>query len=173
MTNPGAKSMSHVFKTMPSPVGSLTLVANAKALVAILWPKDDPKRVKLPAMTRDDDHPILRKAEKELTEYFAGKRKRFTVALDFAGTDFQKRVWRALLEIPFGETRSYRDIARSLGKPSAMRAVGAANGRNPISIIAPCHRVIGANGALTGFAGGLKAKQALLTLETRGAMAGQ
>ena len=157
--------MSHVFKTMKSPVGALTLVASDKGLVAILWPKDDPKRVRLPELTRDDDHPVLRKAEKELAEYFAGKRKRFTVKLDFAGTDFQKKVWQALLEIPFGETRSYGQIARKLGKPNAMRAVGAANGRNPISIIAPCHRVIGANGALTGFAGGLKAKETLLALE--------
>jgi methylated-DNA-[protein]-cysteine S-methyltransferase len=159
--------MSHVFKTMKSPVGTLTLVASDKGLAAILWPKDDPKRVRLPAMTRDDDHPVLRKAEKELAEYFAGRRRRFTVKLDFAGTDFQKQVWRALLEIPFGETRSYGDIARDVGRPAAMRAVGAANGRNPISIIAPCHRVIGANGALTGFAGGLKAKETLLALEAR------
>jgi len=165
MTIPRAKAMSHVFKTMKSPVGVLTLVASDKGLAAILWPKDDPKRVRLPALARDDDHPVLRKAEKELAEYFAGKRKRFTVTLDFAGTDFQKQVWQALLAIPFGQTRSYGDIARDVGRPSAMRAVGAANGRNPISIIAPCHRVIGANGALTGFAGGLKAKQTLLALE--------
>jgi len=90
--------------------------------------------------------------------------------LDFHGTEFQKRVWAALLTIPFGETRSYGEIARALGKPSAMRAVGAANGRNPISIIAPCHRVIGANGQLTGFAGGLKAKAYLLALEARPAL---
>jgi methylated-DNA-[protein]-cysteine S-methyltransferase len=160
-------SSHHVFKTMPSPVGTLTLVATGKGLVAVLWPRDDPGRVKLPVLTRDENHPILRKAEKELTEYFAGKRRRFTVALDFAGTAFQKRVWQALLEIPFGETRSYRDIAVKLGKPAATRAVGAANGRNPISIIAPCHRVVGANGALTGFAGGLETKAKLLALEGR------
>jgi len=159
---------NYVFKKMTSPVGTLTLVASDKGLAAILWPKDDPKRVRLPELTRADDHPVLRKAEKELGEYFAGRRRHFTVALDFAGTDFQKKVWKALLDIPFGETRSYGQIARKLGKPSAMRAVGAANGRNPISIIAPCHRVIGANGALTGFAGGLKAKEALLALEAAG-----
>ena len=157
--------MTYVFKTVPSPVGTLTLVANDKGLVAVLWPRDDPKRVKLPVLTRSETHPVLRKAEKELAEYFAGTRKRFTVSLDFAGTDFQKRVWRALLEIPFGETRSYRDIAVKLGKPTATRAVGAANGRNPISIIAPCHRVVAANGALTGFAGGLETKARLLALE--------
>jgi len=160
--------MSHFYKTMKSPVGTLTLVAGDKGLTAILWPQDDPRRVKLPVLTRGDDHPVLRQAEKELGEYFAGRRTRFAVKLAFAGTDFQKRVWKALLEIPFGETRSYGDIARKLGKPTATRAVGAANGRNPISIIAPCHRVIGANGALTGFAGGLDAKKTLLALESAG-----
>lgn len=157
--------MTYAFKTMPSPVGTLTLVANDKGLCAILWPQDDPKRVRLPVLTADKANKVLHQAEKELGEYFAGRRTRFTVPLDFAGTDFQKQVWQALLEIPFGETRSYAQIARRIGRPSAMRAVGAANGRNPISIIAPCHRVIGANGALTGFAGGLKAKEALLALE--------
>jgi len=157
--------MSHFYKTMTSPVGTLTLVASDKGLAAILWPLDDPKRLKLPVLTRGNDHPVLLQAVKELGEYFVGKRTHFTVELDFAGTDFQKRVWKALLEIPFGQTRSYGDIARKLGKPSAMRAVGAANGRNPISIIAPCHRVIGANGALTGFVGGLEAKKKLLALE--------
>lgn len=157
--------MNYFYKTMKSPVGTLTLVASDKGLTAILWPQDDPKRVKLPILTRGDSHPVLRQAEKELDEYFAGKRTRFTVALEFTGTDFQKKVWKALLEIPFGETRSYGDIARKLGKPGAMRAVGAANGRNPISIIAPCHRVIGADGSLTGFAGGLAAKKKLLALE--------
>jgi methylated-DNA-[protein]-cysteine S-methyltransferase len=159
--------MSHFYKTLKSPVGILTLVASDKGLSAILWPQDDPKRVKLPVLTRDDNHPVLLKVEKELGEYFAGRRTRFTMALDFTGTDFQKKVWKALLEIPFGETRSYGDIARKLGKPRAVRAVGAANGRNPISIIAPCHRVIGANGALTGFAGGLTAKKTLLALEAQ------
>lgn len=101
-------------------------------------------------------------------EYFAGRRDRFELELEFTGTDFQKQVWRALLTIPFGETRSYSQIAQQIGNPSAVRAVGAANGRNPISIIAPCHRVIGASGGLTGFAGGLEAKQYLLALEDRG-----
>lgn len=159
--------MGFFYKIMESPVGALTLVASDRGLAAILWPKDDPKRVKLPVLTRNNAHPVLVQAEKQLGEYFAGKRTRFTVPLDFAGTDFQQRVWRALLEIPFGETRSYGDIARKLDKPSAVRAVGAANGRNPISIIAPCHRVVGANGALTGFAGGLAAKKALLALEAK------
>jgi methylated-DNA-[protein]-cysteine S-methyltransferase len=111
------------------------------------------------------DNPILVRAVQQLQEYFAGTRNRFDLELDFAGTDFQKKVWQALLTIPFGETRSYSQIAEQIGNPSAVRAVGAANGKNPISIVAPCHRVIGASGKLTGFAGGLEAKERLLTLE--------
>jgi methylated-DNA-[protein]-cysteine S-methyltransferase len=155
----------HVYSIMPSPVGRLKLVASDKGLAAILWQNDDPKRVRLEIAGKDDAHPVLVETRRQLGEYFAGKRTAFNVKLDFSGTDFQKKVWRALLAIPFGQTRSYGQIAKAVGKPAAMRAVGAANGRNPISIIAPCHRVIGANGKLTGFAGGLKAKAQLLTLE--------
>ena len=108
---------------------------------------------------------MLVEAERQLGEYFRGQRQGFSLTLDFAGTAFQRQVWTALLTIPFGETRSYAQIARQIGKPSATRAVGAANGRNPISIVAPCHRVIGATGKLTGFAGGLEAKAYLLALE--------
>ncbi|HTN41104.1 MAG TPA: methylated-DNA--[protein]-cysteine S-methyltransferase [Asticcacaulis sp.] len=157
--------MSYVFKWMETPVGRLKLVAGDKGLVAILWPDDNPKRVPLGDLIEDADNPYLIQAEQELAEYFAGKRLVFTVPLDFKGTDFQQSVWRALLTIPFGETRSYGQIAAQLGKPSASRAVGAANGKNPISIIAPCHRVIGTNGTLTGFAGGLETKAHLLALE--------
>jgi methylated-DNA-[protein]-cysteine S-methyltransferase len=103
--------------------------------------------------------------ERQLGEYFAGQRKVFALKLDFAGTPFQRRVWEALLTIPHGETRSYAQIASQIGSPKAVRAVGAANGRNPISIIAPCHRVVGATGKLTGFAGGLETKAYLLALE--------
>ena len=157
--------MTYLFKTMPSPVGELTLVATAKGLAAILWPDDDPQRVKLEPRVRDDEHPILKATEAQLKDYFAGRLKRFDVPLDPKGTDFQKTVWKALLTIPFGETRSYGEIARQVGRPTAFRAVGAANGKNPLSIIAPCHRVIGSNGGLTGFAGGLEAKKLLLDLE--------
>ena len=157
--------MKHVFKEMPSPVGRLKLVAGHIGLSAILWEGDDPNRVRLECATQDDEHPILLKAERELSEYFARERKVFSVELEFRGTDFQLKVWDALLSIPFGETRSYGEIAKQIGYPSAVRAVGAANGKNPISIIAPCHRVIGASGKLTGFAGGLKAKELLLRLE--------
>jgi methylated-DNA-[protein]-cysteine S-methyltransferase len=110
---------------------------------------------------------LLAETERQLGDYFAGRLQAFTVPLDFHGTEFQKAVWAALLTIPFGETRSYGEIARQIGRPSASRAVGAANGRNPISIIAPCHRVLGSNGALTGFAGGLAAKDYLLGHERR------
>lgn len=157
--------MSYFSKTMPSPVGELTLLASDQGLAAILWENDDPKRVRLEPREERADHPVLVEAERQLSEYFAGKRDQFTLPLDFHGTDFQKQVWHALTTIPFGETRSYAQIAVQVGSPQAVRAVGAANGRNPISIVAPCHRVIGANGKLTGFAGGLEAKAFLLRLE--------
>lgn len=157
--------MTLYFSTLPSPVGELKLVANDRALVAILWPDDDPARVRLGPLVERRDHPILERAGAQLADYFSGKLRRFDVPLDFRGTDFQKSVWAALLAIPFGETRSYRQIAGHIGRPNAARAVGAANGRNPISIIAPCHRVVGADGSLTGFAGGLEAKRYLLAME--------
>lgn len=157
--------MTHYFKTIRSPVGELTLVANGEGLAAILWENDRPGRVRLGPLTEDDTHPVLVETERQLGEYFAGERREFDVPLSFSGSDFQKRVWQALLAIPFGETRSYGEIAHQLGNAGASRAVGAANGRNPISIIAPCHRVVGSTGKLTGFAGGLKAKAFLLELE--------
>jgi len=159
--------MTLVFKHMPSPVGRLKLVASDTGLVAILWENDDPARVRLGAMRESADHSVLAETERQLGDYFAGRRQTFTVPLDFQGTEFQKAVWAALLTIPFGETRSYGAVAQQIGRPGASRAVGAANGRNPISIIAPCHRVLGSNGALTGFAGGLPAKGHLLGHERR------
>lgn len=157
--------MRELFMLIPSPVGQLTLVARGDKLAAILWEHERANRVKLGDLMEDRSHPTLVETERQLREYFAGTRKQFNLELDFAGTEFQKRVWQALLTIPFGETRSYSDIAHQIGNPKAVRAVGAANGKNPISIIAPCHRVIGSNGTLTGFAGGLTAKQTLLQLE--------
>ncbi len=159
--------MTYFYKTMPSPVGALKLVASDKGLAAILWENDDPKRVRLEALVQDAAHPVLLEVERQLQQYFAGTLTRFSVKLDMVGTVFQKKVWEALLTIPFGETRSYSQIAQQIGHPTAVRAVGAANGRNPVSIIAPCHRVIGANGTLTGFAGGLQAKACLLGIEGR------
>ncbi|WP_158784705.1 methylated-DNA--[protein]-cysteine S-methyltransferase [Pantoea sp. BAV 3049] len=157
--------MGYFYKMLSSPVGELKLVASVRGLAAILWENEDPKRVRLLDPQEDPQHPVLLETEKQLNEYFAGKRQRFTLTLDFKGTEFQKKVWQALVAIPFGETRSYSEIAREIGHPTAVRAVGAANGRNPISIIAPCHRVIGANGKLTGFAGGLEVKAFLLNIE--------
>lgn len=156
------------YTLMPSPVGQLTLVARDGKLNAILWEKDRPNRVRLGELHEAHDNPALLETERQLKEYFAGTRNHFELELDFTGTDFQRQVWQALLTIPFGETRSYSQIAQQIGNPKAVRAVGAANGRNPISIIAPCHRVIGASGELTGFAGGLQAKQYLLALEGTG-----
>ncbi|MCE0462165.1 methylated-DNA--[protein]-cysteine S-methyltransferase [Pseudomonas uvaldensis] len=153
------------YKSIQSPVGQLILVAREAKLAAILWENERLNRVRLGPLEEDSRHPVLNETERQLMEYFAGKRRRFELELDFVGTAFQVRVWQALLGIPFGETRSYRDIAIQIGQPTAVRAVGAANGRNPISIIAPCHRVIGTSGSLTGFAGGLAAKQFLLSLE--------
>ncbi len=163
--------MTLAVRRFASPVGELRLVAGDAGLVAILWQDDDPGRVRLGPLAEAPDHPILVATARQLEAYFAGRLDRFDIPLDLRGTDFQKRVWAALLTIPFGETRSYGEIARAIGRPSAARAVGAANSRNPISIVAPCHRVIGSSGALTGFAGGINAKRYLLDLECRRPMA--
>ncbi len=159
--------MTSFFKHMTSPVGQLTLVASDTKLLAILWEGDNPARVRLGTLQEYQDHSVLMETEQQLRQYFARHLKKFTVPLEFNGTSFQKSVWAALLSIPYGETRSYAQIAKQIGRPKAVRAVGAANGKNPISIIAPCHRVIGTNGSLTGFAGGLEAKRYLLGLEAR------
>lgn len=151
-----------------SPVGALTLVADDDGLVAVLWPEaGEAARVPLPALHDDAGHPVLRAAADQLAAYFAGERRAFDLRLAPRGTAFQRCVWTALAAIPFGETRSYADIAAAIGSPVAVRAVGAANGRNPISIIVPCHRVVGSTGKLTGFAGGMTAKAQLLALERR------
>jgi methylated-DNA-[protein]-cysteine S-methyltransferase len=160
--------MAYLFKEIPSPVGRLRLVASERGLAGVLWEDDREGRVPHVAdATEDENHPVLLEAERQLGEYFAGSRRVFDLTLDFAGNEFSKRVWNALLTIPYGETRSYGQIAKQIGMPNAARAVGLANGKNPISIIAPCHRVIGVNGKLTGFAGGLGAKAYLLELENR------
>jgi methylated-DNA-[protein]-cysteine S-methyltransferase len=155
----------HVHKMVSSPVGRLTLVATDRGLAGIVWENDRPGRVRLNLGAEDDGNPVLIETERQLDEYFDGRRMVFTVKLDLAGTAFQRKVWNALLTIPFGQTRSYGQIAEQIGNPGAARAVGAASSRNPVSIVAPCHRVIGAAGILTGFAGGLDAKRRLLALE--------
>ena len=157
--------MNCVFATFDSPVGRLKLVARDSALVAILWVPDRPARVDPGPMDWDGEHPVLLETARQLRQYFAGQRRCFDLPLSFGGTPFQRKVWQALLTIPFGQTLSYRAVARRIGHEDAVRAVGAANGRNPISIVAPCHRVVGSAGELTGFAGGIEAKRWLLRLE--------
>ena len=161
--------MTLSYKFIASPVGDLKLIASDEGLVAVTWKAGRPQRVPQDEPVENPTHPLLLRTEKELNEYFSRKRTAFTMPLDMRGTDFQKQVWEALLAIPFGETRSYGQIAKQLGNPNATRAVGAANGRNPIPIIVPCHRVIGSTGHLTGFGGGLDRKHYLLNLESRGA----
>jgi len=156
---------NYVYKFMPSVLGKLKLIASDDGLAAILWENDKPTRVRLGVLTEDKKHPILLQAERELAEYLDGNRKTFSVKFDPAGTPFQSKVWKALEKIPFGETCSYSAIAKKIGNIKAVRAVGAAIGRNPISVMVPCHRVIGSSGDLTGFAGGLKTKKFLLELE--------
>jgi methylated-DNA-[protein]-cysteine S-methyltransferase len=158
--------MALSFKFVQSPFGRLKLVASGEGLAAILWENDSPERVPLTDLVEEPNHPILLETERQLREYVAGKRREFALPLDLRGTAFQKDVWRALLRIPFGETRTYGQLAKQIGRPEASRAVGAANGRNPLSIVVPCHRVIGASGKLTGFAGGLEVKARLLDLES-------
>jgi O-6-methylguanine DNA methyltransferase len=147
-----------------SPAGPLFLAASAKGLVRLEFEtrvqKFDSKKFELQE-SREAVAPYLR----ELNEYFAGQRRVFSVPLDLRGTEFQQQCWRALLDIPYGETRTYRDIARAIGHPHAFRAVGMANNRNPIAIIVPCHRVIASDGTLCGYGGGLDLKRKLLELE--------
>lgn len=150
--------------TLPSPVGALSLAATDHALIALVWRRTS-HATAFEGSIESPAHPLLVETARQLREYFAGSRRAFDVPLEFRGTDFQRRAWSALLTIPYGETRTYRQMAEQIGNPAAVRAVGAANGRNPISIIAPCHRVIGMNGDLTGFGGGLDAKAHLLSLE--------
>jgi methylated-DNA-[protein]-cysteine S-methyltransferase len=144
----------------------LHLAASDSALLAVVWRRESTPQLPFDAAIERADHPLLRAAVRQLDEYFHRGRRTFDVPLEFRGTDFQRRVWTTLLGIPYGETRSYLDVARALRNPAAVRAVGAANGRNPISILAPCHRVIGTAGDLTGFGGGLAAKAWLLAHES-------
>ncbi len=155
----------YVYKIMKSPVGVLKLVGSEDGLAAILWQNEKPNRVMLNIVGENKKLPILVETEKQLKEYFAKKRTKFDLKLDFNGTDFQKKVWKVLLNIPFGKTVSYADVAKKVGSPNAIRAVGSANGKNPICIVAACHRVIGSTGKLAGYAGGLENKATLLTLE--------
>lgn len=151
-----------------SPVGLLTLVDGGDGLSAIHFSRG-PLAADAPAGALEDFRPF-RTVVRQLEEYFRGGRTTFELPLALSGTPFQLAVWNALKEIPFGETRSYSEIAHAIGRPDACRAVGAANGRNPIPIVIPCHRVVGADGSLTGFGGGLQAKRWLLDHETQHAL---
>lgn len=146
------------FAYFSSPVGTLTLTEEEDALTGLYFGR-------LSRQGQEVLSPVLEETARQLSEYFSGKRREFFLPLSPKGTEFQLRVWRALETIPYGETRSYGDMARLIGSPKACRAVGMANHRNPISIIVPCHRVVGANGSLTGYGGGLDAKRFLLDLE--------
>ena len=148
---------------LKTPIGDLLLAGEDEALSLVAFPEGSMRRDPEPDWIYNEKQ--FADARQQLTEYFAGERKEFNLPLSLAGTEFQLRVLEELRHIPYGETTSYGDIAARIGKPKAMRAVGAANGRNPIPIIVPCHRVIGSSGDLTGFGGGLDAKQALLRLE--------
>jgi methylated-DNA-[protein]-cysteine S-methyltransferase len=144
-----------------SPIGTLRISENGVGLTAIEFFHNQP----VPAATEEKETALLKEAVSQLSAYFAGKRKRFDLPLDPQGTPFQLRAWNALREIPYGETRSYKQVAEAIGCPKGPRAVGLANNRNPLPIITPCHRVIGANGQLVGYAGGLDVKKQLLELE--------
>ena len=158
-------SEPHLFQKLSTPLGNLTLVATQAGLRAVLWPDDD-IRISLPTdLTPSPTDPVLTKTALQLQQYFAKERTAFDVPLDLQGTDFQQAAWQALARIPYGNTWTYKQQAEHLGRPRAVRAIGAANGKNPVSVVLPCHRVIGMNGALTGFAGGLEAKKYLLLLE--------
>ncbi len=159
-----ADSIKH--KKIETPVGALLLMADDTHLLAALWEEDVEKDHLNPDKNREEKHhALLCETEKQLREYFLKQRTAFHLPLRFTGTDFQNRVWNELLHIPYGTTKTYLHIAQALGNRHATRAVGLANGKNPLSIIVPCHRVIGTNGKLTGYAGGLDKKSFLLELE--------
>src|SRR5438093_7487677 len=161
------KPMLH-YTTHPTPVGELTLVASEHGLRAVVWPKSSLKRAGVGGRPqRNPDHPILKTTTRQLDAYFAGELTAFGIPLDLEGTRFQVAAWRSLANIPFGTTTTYGRQAAGLGIPTAARAIGAANGANPVCIVLPCHRVIGSDGSLTGFGGGLPVKQWLLDHEAR------
>ncbi len=152
------------YRTVDSPIGPITLAGRGDTVTHLLM-VDHAHAPDASDWARNDA--AFADAAEQLAAYFAGRLQRFELDIDPIGTEFQRRVWSALLTIPYGETRSYGQLAAQIGSPTASRAVGLANGRNPISIIVPCHRVIGSNGSLTGYGGGIERKRALLDLERR------
>ena len=157
--------MTTYYQLHDSPVGELLLISNGEALTALHMTAGKYVPSVSADWTLDEKRAVLTQTRRELDEYFTGKRRMFSMPLAPTGTDFQKQAWIALTKIPFGEKRTYGQQAAFIGRPKAVRAIGAANGKNPIGIIVPCHRVIGANGTLTGYAGGLHNKEFLLELE--------
>ena len=153
------------YDAMPSPAGDLTIITTNKGLHAILWDTDQEDLERLQRLQHDPNEKTITLTRQQLNEYFAGERRTFTIPLVMHGTDFQKIVWHQLTKIPYATTISYGELATRVGDKKKARAVGMANGRNPISIIVPCHRVIGSNGKLVGFGGGLDKKELLLQLE--------
>lgn len=154
-----------IYTLLDSPLGKLTLTSDGSRLTGIHFPRRDGRPAVERAWRRDDAAPVLARARTQLAEYFAGKRTRFELPLRLEGTAFQQSVWRALLKVPFGRTSTYGALAAEIGRPTAARAVGAAVGANPLAVVVPCHRIIGAGGTLTGYAGGLARKTKLLALE--------
>jgi methylated-DNA-[protein]-cysteine S-methyltransferase len=157
--------MNIFFSVIKSPLDDLMLVADDSALIGLYFVGCSHIPSASKHWTRQAQHPVLRRAEKQLAEYFGAKRKSFALPLRLNGTDFQQRVWREIEQIPYGETINYSDLAKRAGAPLAIRATGTTTGRNPVSIIIPCHRVVGKNGSMCGFAGGLERKRYLLELE--------
>ena len=153
------------FRYVESPFGDVLLATENETLRWLSFARG-PKAIRPPRnWVEDERDPLLKEAKRQLAGYFAGRRKEFALPLDPQGTSFQRRVWRRLLKIPYGKTLAYSELARRIGKPAAFRAVGAANGQNPISVIIPCHRLVGKGGQLTGYGGGIERKRALLKLE--------
>jgi methylated-DNA-[protein]-cysteine S-methyltransferase len=153
------------YDTFESPIGGMLLAASDAGLSGVYFDRQKHHPRKGAGWKHDPDNPHLKRAKRQLAEYFAGRRRTFDLALDPAGTGFQRAVWKAISGVRFGETISYGELARRAGVPGSARAAGAATGRNPIGIVVPCHRIMGADGSLTGYAGGLAKKRALLALE--------
>ncbi|MGB3258573.1 MAG: methylated-DNA--[protein]-cysteine S-methyltransferase [Ornithinimicrobium sp.] len=172
MNSTATTPQTRVHHRMDSPLSTLSLVAEGGALVGVYFEqhRHAPQRSAFGREVSEDEveaHDVLGATRRQLDEYFAGRRRDFDLSFAAEGSDFQQRVWSALRDIPYGQTASYGQLAARIGAPKAARAVGLANGRNPLSIVVPCHRVIGSTGALTGYGGGAAHKQALLDLEAR------
>jgi methylated-DNA-[protein]-cysteine S-methyltransferase len=166
MKQTNGETLINYYSIIKSPIGDLLLAADAAALTGLYFAGRDHIPVTSSRWTLNAKHPVLQQAARQLREYFAGKRESFSLPLRLTGTDFQQKIWREIAMIPYGETISYSDLAKRAGASRAIRAAGTSTGRNPMSIIIPCHRVVGKNGSMRGFAGGLDKKKFLLELES-------